>query len=56
MKQPTLLEDLRDTIANWHDAEFRKGFIRGFLPTIPRILASIVFGLLIGFIISRALP
>ncbi|WP_165832163.1 hypothetical protein [Caulobacter radicis] len=41
MKEPGLLDDLREVKENWHDKEFRKGFLFAF---VPRMLLSILAG------------
>ena len=56
MKPPTLLDDVRDVVASWHDVEFRRGFIAGFVSTIPSTLVKTGLGVLIGLTISRMLP
>lgn len=51
MKKPSLLDDLRETRANWHDPAFRKGFIPAFL---TNFLIWAVIGGVVVYILARA--
>ena len=52
MKEPSFWEDLREVRAEWHDPEFRRGFISGFAPAFIR---SFLTSALIGFIVVAVL-
>lgn len=54
MKEPTFLEDLREVRENWHDPEYRQGFLSAFWPAfLKRFLPNVLIGVLAGYALSR---
>jgi hypothetical protein len=53
MKQSSLIEDLREVKENWHDKEYRNGFLSVFIPKMLfSVLAGFVGTVIVIFIIS----
>ena len=54
VKKPTLFDDFREVKENWHDPEYRRGFVIGFGPAFLKgFLICGFMGLLIGYALSR---
>ncbi len=54
MSEPSLMDDLRDLRANWHDPAYRRGFFVGFIPAFIRsFLIYGIVGLVVGYSLSR---
>jgi len=54
MSKPSLIDDLREIKAGWHDPAFRRGFMSGFIPAFIRsFLIYAVIGLMVGYALSR---
>ena len=56
VEKSTLLEDLREVRKNWHDPEYRRGFLSGFIPSFLR--SFIVYGLVgmfVGYMLASLL-
>jgi hypothetical protein len=50
MKRPTILDDIAEVRREWHDPEYRKGFMAAFIPRA--IIAFVVNAVVAAFLVS----